>query len=126
MTTIYTMGVMDCTPFVRDAERMYTQDYNGNKSKRPVKNQWIITRPEGKYFQSYNSLVAFIPNDKRKKILLDAATWKCSLTTTRFLDWFLAVSSREYPESMIKSGKAKVVENLWALMGRNLRTIKEN
>ena len=53
-----------------------------------VTNQFIIITPKGTYFQSYNSIIAFKPNDKRR-IQLDAYYWDYSRTTSKYRNQFL-------------------------------------
>jgi len=53
-----------------------------------VANQFIIRTPKGTYFQSYNSIIAFKPNDKRR-IQLDEYYWDYSRTTGKYRNQFL-------------------------------------
>jgi len=55
----------------------------GNK----VPNQFIITTPEGRYFQSYQSIIAFKPYNG--KIQLDSYAWDYSNTTGKYRRSFL-------------------------------------
>lgn len=66
-----------------------------------VKNQFIITTNEGRYFQSYNSIIAFKCNGK---VYLDAANWDYSNTTGKYRNMFLHETKKE-TESKIKSGE---------------------
>ena len=52
-----------------------------------VPNQFIITTPEGRYFQSYRSTIAFKPY--HGKIQLDEDTWDYSNTTSKYRRMFL-------------------------------------
>jgi hypothetical protein len=73
---------------------------SGNK----IANQFVIWTDEGKYFQSYNSVIAFIPFDKDEKIILDEYYWDYSKTTGKYRNNFL----NEYKadtEKNIKSGE---------------------
>ena len=54
----------------------------------PVLNQFIITTPEGTYFQSYYSTIAFKPFGD-DKIELDEDTWDYSNTTSKYRRMFL-------------------------------------
>lgn len=53
-----------------------------------VANQFIIRTPKGIYFQSYNSIIAFKPNDNRR-IQLDSYYWNYSRTTGKYRNEFL-------------------------------------
>jgi hypothetical protein len=53
-----------------------------------VPNQFIITTPEGRYFQSYYSTIAFKPFGD-DKIELDEDTWDYSNTTSKYRRMFL-------------------------------------
>ena len=53
-----------------------------------VANQFIIRTPKGVYFQSYNSIIAFKPNDNRRT-QLDAYYWDFSRTTGKYRNQFL-------------------------------------
>jgi hypothetical protein len=56
---------------------------------RVVPNQFIIKTNQGTYFQSYDSVIAFIPNDF-SKTQLDERTWDYSKTTGKYRNEFLA------------------------------------
>ena len=53
-----------------------------------VANQFEIVTPKGIYFQSYNSIIAFKPNDNRRT-QLDAYYWDYSRTTGKYRNQFL-------------------------------------
>ena len=59
-----------------------------------VKNQFIIRTSEGNYFQSYNSIIAFIPFMGRK-IQLDETYWDYSVTTGKYRNQFLNETKKE-------------------------------
>ena len=61
---------------------------NGNK----VPNQFKIRTDKGVYFQSYNSIICFIPNGWEKPIL--GGDWDYSRTTLRHLKTFLCEEMR--------------------------------
>lgn len=50
-------------------------------------NQYQIKTSRGLYFQSYNSIIAFIPNKGKTK--LDAYFWDYSRTTGKYRNQFL-------------------------------------
>jgi hypothetical protein len=63
-----------------------------------VKNQFIITTDEGRYFQSYDSIIAFCPfggSDEDLKITLDERYWKYSTTTSKYRNQFLGETTKE-------------------------------
>lgn len=68
-----------------------------------VPNQFIIETPEGRYFQSYRSIVAFIPYGDGKTVL-DAKTWDYSTTTGKYRNQFLREDKRT-TEKKIASGE---------------------
>jgi len=72
-------------------------------------NQFEIVTPKGTYFQSYNSIIAFKPNDKRR-IQLDSYYWNYSRTTGKYRNQFLNEGISETREK-IKS-KEYLLTNL--------------
>lgn len=67
-----------------------------------VKNQFILTTPEGRYFQSYNSIIAFISNDGNVKI--DERYWDYSKTTGKYRNQFLGENKAE-TQAKIDAGR---------------------
>lgn len=63
-------------------------------SGREVANQFIIATNEGEYFQSYDSVIAFIPNGGGKTIL-DKKYWNYSTTTGKYRNQFLGEDINE-------------------------------
>ena len=53
----------------------------------PAPNQFLLYTPDGTYFQSYNSTIAF--RDHNGKIQLDENTWNYSKTTAEYRRDFL-------------------------------------
>lgn len=76
------------------------------KSGREVPNQFEIFTPEGKYFQSYSTVIAFIPASGGK-IVLDRDKWNYSRTTSRYRSLFLRESTKE-TERKIQDGTYKL------------------
>lgn len=79
---------------------------NGND----VPNQFIITTPDGVYFQSYDSIIAFRSHREEDyslangfKIVLDENYWNYSNTTGKYRNLFLGEDRRE-TERKIKAG----------------------
>ena len=64
------------------------EQMQSDKTYRPIANQFIIRTPKGTYFQSYNSIIAFKPNDSRR-IQLDSYYWDYSRTTGKYRNQFL-------------------------------------
>lgn len=71
------------------------------KTYNPVANQFEIYTPEGVYFQSYNSIIAFRP--KSGKIVLDDIYWDYSRTTGKYRNEFLGEGIAE-TRAKIKNG----------------------
>jgi hypothetical protein len=69
----------------------------GNK----IANQFEITTNEGRYFKSYDSMIAFIPNDGKTQ--LDKNTWDYSRTTGKYRNIFLGENKKK-TQSKIDSG----------------------
>lgn len=78
---------------------------NGNY----VPNQFIITLDNGRMFQSYDSNIAFIPNDGSKIVL--GGNWDYSKTTGKYRNMFLGKTKKE-TEAKLQSGEYILDENL--------------
>lgn len=74
--------------------------FNGRNGA--VKNQFEITTPQGKIFQSYDSVIAFIPNEG--KIQLDSKYWNYSVTTSKYRNQFLN-EDKKSTQKKIDSGE---------------------
>jgi hypothetical protein len=72
-----------------------------------VANQLVIRTKTGKFFQSYNSMVAFIP--KKGKIKLDEKFWNYSATTSKYRNKFLGEDTLE-TQKKIDKGEYKLVD----------------
>lgn len=68
-----------------------------------VPNQFIITTDDGRYFQSYTSVIAFIPYGEGHTIL-DENKWDYSTTTGKYRNQFLGENIEE-TRKKIKSGE---------------------
>ena len=73
---------------------------NSPRSNREVCNQFEIDTPDGTYFQSYRSIIAFRGSGK---IYLDVNKWDYSVTTGKYRNIFLGESKKE-TEKKIKEG----------------------
>lgn len=89
------------------------------KTDNPVANQFIITTDEGKYFQSYRTIIAFKSNAhdyESAKITLDVNSWDYSITTLKYLKLFLehtigeSYLSKKEIEKKIKTGEYKIAD----------------
>ena len=74
--------------------------FNGRNGA--VKNQFILTTSEGKFFQSYDSVIAFISNDGKTK--LDDRYWDYSKTTGKYRNQFLG-ENKKATERKIAAGE---------------------
>ena len=70
-----------------------------------VPNQFIIWADEGKYFQSYRVIIAFINNSG--KVFLDKNYWDYSRTTGKYRNIFLKENTEQTRYS-IKTGEYKL------------------
>lgn len=79
-----------------------------------VANQFIIHTDEGRYFQSYNSVIAFIPYGGigGGKIQLDENTWNYSTTTGKYRNEFLGEG--------IAETRAKIANGTYELVNLKL------
>lgn len=75
--------------------------YSDNSNATP--NQFEIRTSLGVYFQSYDSIIAFIPDRWGKKTILDEKYWNYSTTTGKYRNIFLG-EKRPETERKIKEG----------------------
>ena len=71
------------------------------RTGKAVANQFIISTPEGIFFQSYNTIVA---KKKDGKTYLDQSSWNYSRTTMKYLNIFLETTTQDII-SGIKTGR---------------------
>ena len=88
--------------------KIKVKQMTSNRSGRPVANQFIIYTSKGRYFQSYDSVIAF--KDNKGNVTLDDYTWDYSRTTGKYRNEFLGEGIAE-TRSKIESGEYKL-ENL--------------
>ena len=81
-------------------QKTKVSQFNGKNGV--VKNQFEIITQDGKFFQSYDSVIAFIPNDG-SKIKLDSKYWDYSITTSKYRNQFLG-ENKKATEDKIKLG----------------------
>jgi len=72
-----------------------------------VSNQFEIITPEGRYFQSYRSIICFIPGNG--KIQLDRVYWDYSKTTGKYRNIFLG-EDKKTTEKKIQSGEYELTD----------------
>ena len=58
-----------------------------SNSGRDVANQFVVNTPEGAYFQSFRSMIAFKSHDGQ--VFLDPTYWDYSPTTGKYRNQFL-------------------------------------
>ena len=85
--------------------KIKVKNMTSNRSGRPVANQFIIYTSEGRYFQSYDSVIAF--KDNEGNVTLDDYTWDYSRTTGKYRNEFLGEYIADTRDK-IKSGKYKL------------------
>lgn len=73
----------------------------------PVANQFIIRTEGGRFFQSYDSVIALITNDGR--VFLDEKFYDYSKTTVKYRNQFLGMTSKEVLQK-IKENKFMLVD----------------
>jgi hypothetical protein len=78
-----------------------------NRTGEGIPNQLIIETENGKYFQSYQSIIAFKPFNG--KIQLDSETWNFSNTTGKYRNEFLG-ETKERTQEKIKLGIYELVD----------------
>lgn len=76
------------------------------RSYRSVANQFIIDTDEGRYFQSYQSVIAFVKGDK---VVLDENKWNYSVTTAKYRNQFLRQTTKE-TQAKIDSGEYELAD----------------
>ena len=76
---------------------------------REIPNQFEIFADDGKYFQSYSSLIVFKPFSG--KIVLDVNKWDYSKTTGKYRNIFLG-EDKKTTERKIKDGTYTIDETL--------------
>lgn len=74
-----------------------------SSSGREVANQFVISTTEGQYFQSYSSVIVFVPFGSGR-IVLDKNKWAYSITTGKYRNLFLHETKKD-TECKIASGE---------------------
>lgn len=94
------------TPIAPPIPKVTVRNMTGS-SERDVVNQFEITTPEARYFQSYRSII--IACWFEGETYLDKNYWDYSTTTGRYRNIFLGETKRE-TEAKIKSGEYRLVD----------------
>jgi len=82
--------------------KMKVENLESNRGNK-IANQFEITASNGRYFQSYSSMIVFIPNDGGK-VQLDEKHWDYSKTTGKYRNLFLG-EDKKTTEAKIRSGE---------------------
>jgi len=77
-----------------------------SNSGREVPNQFIVESNDGRYFQSYDSVIAKI--DHNGKVFLDNHYWDYSKTTSKYRNIFLGETTKD-TKKKIDSGEYTLV-----------------
>ena len=76
------------------------------RTGRPVQNQFVIRTPEGSFFQSHETVIAYIPLEG--KVQLDFRSWDHSAATGKYRNIFLNETKTE-TQAKINSGEYELV-----------------
>jgi len=74
-----------------------------------VPNQFEIFTDDGKYFQSYRTLIAFKPANNRGPVRLNKDAWDYSRTTVKYRNAFLDMTTAQV-KAGIADGSILLVE----------------
>ena len=83
------------------ATKMNVRNIRSNKGNE-IPNQFEVTTEKGKFFQSYKSVIAFIPFVGKTQ--LDSKYWDYSVTTGKYRNIFLG-EDKKTTEKKIASGE---------------------
>ena len=83
------------------------ESMTSTRTGSPVANQFIIRTEGGRFFQSYDSVIALITNDGR--VFLDEKFYDYSKTTVKYRNQFLGMTSKEVLQK-IKENKFMLVD----------------
>jgi len=86
------------------------------RTNTPVANQFSIWTNQGWFFQSYNSVIAFVPHKSsdtnipdETKTVLDETYWDYSKTTMKYLARFLRTDAKTIRKN-VKAGLYKLTD----------------
>jgi hypothetical protein len=92
-----------------EINKVKVENMRSTRTGKEVSNQFIIRTDKGIYFQSYKSIIAFIPYFEPFNVLLDEVYYNYSRTTAKYRNLFLNLTSKEI-EELIKKGDYKLVD----------------
>lgn len=81
--------------------KMKVVNLESNKGNA-IANQFEVTTDKGRYFQSYDSVIVFIPNNG-DKIQIDERYWDYSKTTGKYRNIFLG-EDKKATQTKINNG----------------------
>ena len=79
-----------------------------SNNNNDVPNQFVISTEAGEYFQSYQSIIAFV-SDIKGKTTLDINKWDYSVTTGKYRNQFLGEGIAD-TRKKIASGEYKLAD----------------
>lgn len=82
------------------------------RSGRAVANQFYIATQNGRYFQSYDTVIAFVPDQFSEEKVKLSAHWDCSCTTLKYLKQFLSDKSKAEIKDKLKNGEYELVDRI--------------
>lgn len=88
--------------------KVSVRNWTSEQSGREITNQFVISTEEGTYFQSYQTVIVFMPIDGGKT-QLDENRWDYSVTTGRYRNQFLGEKKAE-TQRKIDSGEYELVD----------------
>lgn len=83
---------------------MKVENMQSLRNYNKIANQFIIRDDKGEYFQSYDSIIVFVPFDRDAKTQLDRDKWNYSRTTAKYRNQFLGETTKE-TQAKIDSGE---------------------
>jgi hypothetical protein len=74
---------------------------------KEVVNQFIIETDEGRYFQSYKTVIVF--RSTTGQLWMDKDTWNYSVTTAKYRNQFTGLTTKQ-TEDRIKDGRITLID----------------
>ena len=88
--------------------KVNVRNMESKRSGRTVANQFLINTEDGRYFQSYDSVIAFVPFGSFNT-QLDKNKWDFSTTTGKYRNQFLGETKKE-TQAKIDSGEYVLID----------------
>lgn len=84
-------------PIIRkiSVSNMSSTRWNPSGKERAIANQFQIVTEDGTYFQSYQSVIVYVPRAYDAKTVLDINKWDFSNTTSKYRNQFLGETKSE-------------------------------